>query len=77
MRAEIACDAESDDQVATWRVDVTRDQKTNRLEQRLRLRGSEPGQLLERTLHRTSHDEVLAEAATWADELRGEEMACG
>jgi hypothetical protein len=32
--------------------------------------------LLERTLHRPPRDEALAEAAAWADELRGEELAC-
>ena len=33
--------------------------------------------LLDRTLHRPTHDPALEGAAVWAHELRGEELACG
>jgi glucose-6-phosphate dehydrogenase assembly protein OpcA len=62
---------------ATWKLEVTRGADTTRIEQRVRLRASEPARLLERTLRRPPHDLALAESAAWADELRGEELACG
>ncbi len=50
--------------------------ESQRIEQHVRLRSSDTASLLEQTLHRPPHDEALAEAAAWADELRGEELAC-
>jgi glucose-6-phosphate dehydrogenase assembly protein OpcA len=61
---------------ATWRLDVTSAGATQRIEQHVRLRASGPSGLLERTLHRPTNDPALAEAATWADELRSEEVRC-
>jgi glucose-6-phosphate dehydrogenase assembly protein OpcA len=63
--------------MATWRLEVTCRGQTHRLEQRVRLRDTEPARLLERTLHRPAHDPALLDAAAWADELRGEELSCG
>jgi hypothetical protein len=62
---------------ATWRLEVTCRGDTRRIEQHVRLRALDPASLLDRTLHRPAHDEALAEAVAWADELRGEELACG
>jgi hypothetical protein len=56
---------------------VTRGKDTQRIEQRVPLQSAEPARLLEITLRRPAHDPVLAESAAWADELRGEELACG
>jgi glucose-6-phosphate dehydrogenase assembly protein OpcA len=61
---------------ATWRQQVVSGGETQRLEQHMRLRGSEPGRLLERTLHRIPHDGALVDAVTWADELGNEELTC-
>jgi glucose-6-phosphate dehydrogenase assembly protein OpcA len=63
--------------MATWRLEVTCRGQTQRLEQLVRLRDTEPARLLERTLHRPAHDPALLDAAAWADELRGEELSCG
>jgi glucose-6-phosphate dehydrogenase assembly protein OpcA len=63
--------------MARWRLAVTCGAQTSRLEQRVRLRDSEPARLLERTLHRPPHDPALVDAVAWADELRGEELSCG
>jgi hypothetical protein len=60
----------------TWRLEVTCRGETRRLEQRVRLRDRETARLLERTLHRPSHDAALVDAVAWADELRGEELYC-
>jgi glucose-6-phosphate dehydrogenase assembly protein OpcA len=62
--------------MATWRLEVTCRGQTQRLEQAVRLRDSEPARLLERTLHRPAHDPALLDAVAWADELRGEELSC-
>lgn len=75
MRAEITREPGEPD-AATWRLDVTSAGVTNRIEQHVRLRASEPASLLQRTLHRPTSDPALTEAAAWADELRGEELAC-
>jgi glucose-6-phosphate dehydrogenase assembly protein OpcA len=61
---------------ATWCLEVTSHGATHRVEQRIRLRDREPARLLERTLHRPPHDAALVEAVAWADQLRGEELAC-
>jgi glucose-6-phosphate dehydrogenase assembly protein OpcA len=63
--------------MATWRLAVTSGEHTSRIEQRIRLRDREPARLLDRTLHRPPHDTALVDAVAWADELRGEELACG
>jgi len=75
MRGEITRDPGEAD-AATWRLDVTSAGATQRIEQHVRLRASGPAGLLERTLHRPTNDPALAEAAAWADELRGEELEC-
>ncbi len=62
--------------MATWRLAVTCRGQTHRLEQRIRLRDAESARLLERTLHRPTHDAALVDAVAWADELRGEELSC-
>lgn len=62
---------------ATWRLEVTTAGETKRIEQRVRLRASEPAPLLERTLRRPPHDEALVESVAWADGLLDEEIACG
>jgi glucose-6-phosphate dehydrogenase assembly protein OpcA len=61
---------------ATWRQQVIGGGETQRLEQHMRLRGDEPGRLLERTLHRIPRDTALMDAVSWADELGGEELTC-
>jgi glucose-6-phosphate dehydrogenase assembly protein OpcA len=66
----------SDPDAATWSLEVATRGELQRIEQHVRLRSTDPAGLLERTLHRPVHDEALAEAAAWADELRGEELAC-
>jgi glucose-6-phosphate dehydrogenase assembly protein OpcA len=63
--------------VAIWRREVQGRGEPERIEQRVRLGTSEPAPLLEETLRRARHDEALAASVTWADELRGEELACG
>jgi glucose-6-phosphate dehydrogenase assembly protein OpcA len=90
MRGEIAR-APGDADAVTWRLEVTRaGGEPQRIEQHVRLPSAgaadgpsgEPedagrsARLLERTLHRPPHDPALADAASWADELRGEELAC-
>jgi hypothetical protein len=62
--------------MATWRHAVSCSGDVLRLEQRVRLRASDPARLLGLTLHRPTHDDALLEAVAWADELRGEELAC-
>jgi hypothetical protein len=42
----------------------------------VRLAASETARLLERTLRRPMCDDALVEAVAWADQLRGEELAC-
>jgi glucose-6-phosphate dehydrogenase assembly protein OpcA len=76
LRGEIVRGEQAESDAATWRVDVTEAGETRRLEQHMRLRGGEPARLLERTLHRPARDEALAEAVSWADEVRGEELIC-
>jgi glucose-6-phosphate dehydrogenase assembly protein OpcA len=75
MRAAITCEKDDEDS-ALWRREITHAGESQRLEQRVRLRSSELSPLLERTLRRPRYDETLAESATWADELRDEEVAC-
>ncbi len=73
MTGEIARDADA----ATWRLEVhPAGGEPSRLEHRVRLWSTGTGRLLERTLRRPAHDHALAEAVAWADELRGEELAC-
>jgi glucose-6-phosphate dehydrogenase assembly protein OpcA len=76
VRGEVARDP-ADHDTATWRLDVDRaDGPPQRIEQLVRLRASDTVRLLERTLHRPTHDPALTDSAAWADELRGEELAC-
>ena len=75
MQGMVARDAEDPD-AASWRLDVTLDGETKRIEQHVRLRASDQARLLERTLRRPADDEALAEAVAWANELRGEELVC-
>jgi glucose-6-phosphate dehydrogenase assembly protein OpcA len=75
MRGQIAREPGAD--AATWRLEVTpAGGEPQRVEHHVRLRASETSRVLERTLHRPAHDPALGEAATWASELRGEELAC-
>jgi glucose-6-phosphate dehydrogenase assembly protein OpcA len=74
---EVERESEPSTEMATWRLAVSSGGQTSRLEQRVQLRGSDPARLLERTLHRPPHDGALLDAVAWADELRGEELACG
>ncbi len=75
MKGEILRGGQSLHDSATWSVQVSSNGQQERpLEQTVRLRSSEPARVLERTLHRRLHDEALADATAWADELRGEEL---
>lgn len=65
-----------DTDAAIWRLETTSRGDTRRIEQRVRLRASEPARLLERTIHRPPYDRTLAESVAWADGLLGEELAC-
>jgi Glucose-6-phosphate dehydrogenase subunit len=76
MRGSIAR-GPGDADMAIWRREVQGHGEPQRIEQRVRLRANEPARLLEETLRRARHDEALAGSVTWADELRGEELACG
>lgn len=75
IAGQISCDHATDADAATWRVQVSAMGETHRLEQHSYLRAIEPAEVLERTLHRPPHDDALADAVLWADELRGEELA--
>lgn len=76
VRGEVAREV-GDPDAATWRLEVTRaGAEPERIEQHVRLRATGPAGLLERTLHRPTHDAALADAAAWADGLGGEELAC-
>ncbi len=48
----------------------------SRLEHRVRLVDRATARLLERTLRRPMRDDALVDAVAWADQLRGEELAC-
>jgi glucose-6-phosphate dehydrogenase assembly protein OpcA len=67
----------ADADTAIWSLDTTCAGDTRHIEQRVRLRASEPARLLERTIHRPPYDRTLAESVAWADGLLGEELACG
>jgi hypothetical protein len=75
VRGSIVCETD-DAEKALWRREVAHGGERQRIEQRVLLRANEPSRLLERTLRRPRYDESLAESATWADELRDEEVAC-
>jgi glucose-6-phosphate dehydrogenase assembly protein OpcA len=67
-----------EDGTACWRTEIrSGSSEPQRIEQRVRLRDEASAALLDRTLHRPTHDLALEEAAAWVDELRGEELACG
>jgi hypothetical protein len=77
MHGEIARDRTERD-AATWRLEVTHAaEEPRRIEQHVRLRATETAGVLERTLHRPSHDGALSDAAAWVDELGEGELACG
>lgn len=77
MRGEIAREKDDPD-AATWRLEVTRaGAEPERIEQHVRLRATGTAGVLERTLHRPTVDAALTDSAAWADELGGEELACG
>lgn len=76
LRGTIACEKEDVDN-ALWRCEIQRGRESQCIEQRVRLRSGEVARLLERTLRRPRYDDALTESATWADELRDEEVACG
>jgi glucose-6-phosphate dehydrogenase assembly protein OpcA len=73
---DIARDNDGETDAASWRIEVTTGGDTQRLEQHVRLRAGRPAPLLERTLHRPPRDASLVEALVWAEDLRGEELAC-
>jgi glucose-6-phosphate dehydrogenase assembly protein OpcA len=63
---------------ASWRMEIRAGSaEPQRIEQRVRLRDQSNAAILDRALHRPTHDPALEEAAAWVDELRGEELACG
>ena len=67
------------DETACWTLDVVPPAGSGdrqHIEHRVRLVTSETAQLLERTLRRPVRDEALMDAVAWADQLRGEELAC-
>jgi len=67
-----------EDETAMWTLDVgpSAGGERKRLEHRVRLVTSETARLLERTLRRPVCDYALVDAVAWADQLRGEELAC-
>jgi glucose-6-phosphate dehydrogenase assembly protein OpcA len=68
-----------EEDAATWTLDASASagaSERRRLEHRVRLVTSETARLLERTLRRPVRDDALASAVAWADQLRGEELAC-
>ena len=75
MRGTVERDAGDD--AVTWRLEATpAGGEPRRIEQHVRLNPWATATLLERTLHRPTHDAALADSAAWADELGGEELAC-
>jgi glucose-6-phosphate dehydrogenase assembly protein OpcA len=69
---------EREGNAANWRMEIrSGSTEPQRIEQRVRLRDESNAALLDRALHRPTHDPALEEAAAWVDELRGEELACG
>jgi glucose-6-phosphate dehydrogenase assembly protein OpcA len=74
MRGQVARGEQAETDAATWCVNVTSGGDTQRFEQRMRLRARDAARLLDRTLHRPQHDDALAEAVTWADEVSDEEF---
>ena len=69
---------EREGNAANWRMEVRSGSgEPQRIEQRVRLRDQSNAAILDRALHRPTHDPALEEAAAWVDELRGEELACG
>ncbi|HEX8793106.1 MAG TPA: glucose-6-phosphate dehydrogenase assembly protein OpcA, partial [Polyangiaceae bacterium] len=68
---------EREGNAACWRMEIRcASAEPQRIEQRVRLRDDSSAALLDRTLHRPTRDAALEDAATWVDELRGEELAC-
>lgn len=66
-----------EDEAATWTLEVGPPSGDRlRLEHKVRLVASETARLLERTLRRPVRDDALVDAVAWADQLRGEELAC-
>ncbi len=76
MRGEVARGRQAEGDAGTWRVDITVAGGTQQVAQSVRIAANEPSRVLETTLRRPVHDEALAEAVTWADELRGEDLLC-
>jgi len=77
LHGEIAREGEAQADRAAWRTQIASGADVQTLQGHAQLRANEPARLLERTLHRPARDEALADAVAWADELRGEELACG
>ncbi len=77
LHGDIKRDGEGHSDAAAWRTQIASGTDVQTLQGHMRLRANEPARLLERTLHRPARDEALADAVAWADELRGEELACG
>jgi glucose-6-phosphate dehydrogenase assembly protein OpcA len=68
---------QSEADAAIWRLEMTCRGDEQRIEQRVKLRASDPARLLERTLRRPPRDEALAESIGWLDGVLGEELVCG
>lgn len=66
-----------EDDAANWTLAIVPSGgERSHLQHRVRLVASQTARLLERTLRRPLRDPALVEAVTWADQLRGEELAC-
>jgi glucose-6-phosphate dehydrogenase assembly protein OpcA len=77
VRGEVARGRGAEDDAGTWHVDFIAAGATQRVAQTVRIAANEPARILEDTLRRPLHDDALAEAVAWADELRGEGLVCG
>jgi glucose-6-phosphate dehydrogenase assembly protein OpcA len=77
LHGEVTREGGTQSGAAAWRIRTSSGAGEQTLHGHVLLRANEPARLLERTLHRPAHDEALADAVAWADELRGEELACG
>jgi glucose-6-phosphate dehydrogenase assembly protein OpcA len=77
MRGAVERDRDGAGDRARWQLEVTAGAgEPQKLEQYVRLQPAGRATLLERTLHRPTHDPALTDSAAWADELGGEELAC-
>jgi glucose-6-phosphate dehydrogenase assembly protein OpcA len=73
VHGQVARGRGAEDEPGTWRVDFIAAGGTQRVAQAVRIATNEAARVLEDTLRRPVHDDALAEAVAWADDLRGEE----